>query len=97
MNTTLTVFVDQYGMALSSRVNDEEKASWQSLNSPRQCMPNHVFEDVFQNLYTTFKFTEFQKEVTDMTYNNATKVQDDGRMCVYDIVVKKKFHGRPDC
>ena len=84
-NTTLTLFVEQYGLALSSRVNEEEKASWESLNSPRQCMTTHVFEEVFHNLYTTSKFTEFQQEVTDMTYNNATKVQDDGRSCVYDI------------
>lgn len=49
---------------------------------------------MFQKLYTSKKLTEFQKGNRDLTYTNATKIQDNGKECLYDIAVRRLKDGR---
>ncbi|XP_057249279.1 protein FAR1-RELATED SEQUENCE 5-like [Beta vulgaris subsp. vulgaris] len=89
LNTSLKEFVDQYSLALGKRANDEENETFRSINKPTMCFTEYVSESVFQRLYTSKKFEEFQDQVRLVTYTSTTKFQDDGRVCVYDVVTKK--------
>ncbi|KAK9001060.1 hypothetical protein V6N11_082852 [Hibiscus sabdariffa] len=89
LNTTLKEFVQQYYLALGKRANEEENESFRSINKPTLCFTEYVSESVFQRLYTSKKFEEFQGQVRMVTYTSARKVQDGERVCVYEVVTKK--------
>ncbi|KAK8572342.1 hypothetical protein V6N12_028397 [Hibiscus sabdariffa] len=89
LNTTLKEFVQQYCLALGKRANEEENESFRSINKPILCFTEYVSESVFQRLYTSKKFEEFQGQVRMVTYTSARKVQDGERVCVYEVVTKK--------
>ncbi|CAO2834613.1 unnamed protein product [Amaranthus hypochondriacus] len=89
LNTTLREFVQQYCLALGKRANDEELETFRSNNKPTLPLTEYVIESVFQRLYTSKKFEEFQEQVRLVTYTSAKKVEDDGRSCVYDVVTKR--------
>ncbi|KAK9033991.1 hypothetical protein V6N11_050170 [Hibiscus sabdariffa] len=89
LNTTLKEFVQQYCLVLGKRVNEEENESFRSINKPTMCFTEYVSESVFQRLYTSKKFEEFQGQVRMVTYTSARKVQDGERVCVYEVVTKK--------
>ncbi|KAL4323438.1 hypothetical protein GQ457_11G022480 [Hibiscus cannabinus] len=89
LNTTLKEFVQQYCLALGKRVNEEENESFRSINKPTLCFTEYVSESVFQRLYTSKKFEEFQGQVRMVTYTSARKVQDGERVCVYEVMTKK--------
>ncbi|XP_021834959.2 protein FAR1-RELATED SEQUENCE 5-like [Spinacia oleracea] len=93
INTTLKQFVEQFGFALAKRVKEEDKETFNSNDPPLHCATDHIFEHVFQ-LYTSRKFFEFQQEVKNMSYNNATKISDDEKQCVYDVIVRRQWYGR---
>lgn len=97
INTTLKLFVEQYGLALSKRVREEETSNFTSINKPLRCMTDHVFELVFQELYTTAKFEEFQVEVRNLVYANALRVEDDVNVCTYVVTVKVPYFRRTRC
>ncbi|XP_021725917.1 protein FAR1-RELATED SEQUENCE 5-like [Chenopodium quinoa] len=89
LNTTLKEFVEQYCLALGKRANEEENETFRSMNKPTLCFTEFVSESVFQRLYTSKKFEEFQEQVRMVTYTSATKSHDNGSVCVYDVVTKK--------
>ena len=97
INITLKLFVEQYGLALSKRVREEETSNFTSINKPLRCMTDHVFELVFQELYTTAKFEEFQVEVRNLVYANALRVEDDVNVCTYVVTVKVPYFRRTRC
>lgn len=93
LNSTFKDFVQQYTMALLKRVRAEDKETFTSANSPVQSVTDHVYEHAYQKVYTNRKFKEVQAEVQKMTYNNALKVDDDGRKRVYDVSETRMISG----
>lgn len=89
LNTTLKEFVQQYTLALGKRANDDDNETFRSNNKPTLCLTEYVSESVFQRLYTSKKFEEFQEQVRMVTYTSAKKIEDDGRLVEYNVVTKR--------
>ncbi|KAH9751515.1 protein FAR1-RELATED SEQUENCE [Citrus sinensis] len=61
--TTLKQFVEQYGNALRDKVEKENHADFNDLNSNIPCVTHYAMEHQFRDTYTMEKFREFQQEL----------------------------------
>ncbi|KAK9206151.1 hypothetical protein WN943_016424 [Citrus x changshan-huyou] len=61
--TTLKQFVEQYGNALWDKMEKENHADFNDLNSNIPCVTHYAMEQQFRDTYTMEKFREFQQEL----------------------------------
>ncbi|CAL9748872.1 unnamed protein product [Musa acuminata subsp. burmannicoides] len=83
--TTMKQFVEQYDVALESKVEREDQADFQSFNSWVPCVTHFDIEKQFQQVYTIDKFKEFQQEMVAKLYCEVTLAGGSDGISEYDV------------
>ncbi|WOK95268.1 protein FAR1-RELATED SEQUENCE 6 isoform X1 [Canna indica] len=83
--TTMKQFIEQYDIALESKVEKEDRADLQSFNSWVPCVTHFELEKQFQQIYTIDKFKEFQQEMVAKLYCDVTLVGETNGTSEYDV------------
>lgn len=79
-------FVEQYDSALKSKMEKENKADFDSLNSFYQLITGCYFEKQFQEAYTNAIFKLFQDELHGMLFCNFTLLRVDGSISIFNVI-----------
>ncbi|KAG7975071.1 hypothetical protein I3843_06G078000 [Carya illinoinensis] len=81
--TTLKEFVDQFDNALKKKIENENRADFNSFNSTIPCISRSPIEKRFQELYTNAKFREFQQQLTGIIDMDPALLKRDGGVKTY--------------
>ncbi|GJU53728.1 FAR-RED impaired response 1-like protein isoform X1 [Tanacetum coccineum] len=92
--TSLRQFVEQYDNALKNKIEKENKADFDSLNSSYKLITGFYFERQFHECYTNAIFKLFQDELRGMLFCNYSLFKTDDTTFVYHVtdIVERK-HG----
>ncbi|XP_042983691.1 protein FAR1-RELATED SEQUENCE 5-like isoform X1 [Carya illinoinensis] len=81
--TTLKEFVDQFDNTLKKKIENENRADFNSFNSTIPCISRSPIEKRFQELYTNAKFREFQQQLTGIIDMDPALLKRDGGVKTY--------------
>ncbi|KAG6700728.1 hypothetical protein I3842_08G126900 [Carya illinoinensis] len=83
--TNLKQFVDQFDNALRKKIENENRADFQSFNATIPVVSTNPHEKVFQELYTNSKFREVQQEVMGMVNCLLVLYKKEGVIATYHV------------
>ncbi|XP_047312978.1 protein FAR-RED IMPAIRED RESPONSE 1-like [Impatiens glandulifera] len=87
--TTLRQFVEQYDIALKSKIEKEDNSDFASFGTTIPLITNLSIEKQFQQAYTNDLFKLFQEELRGLIYCNASMVKSEDSVTLYEVTESK--------